>query len=283
MLQSGDDISPVWDKIREDRGIDFSLYRDGTLRRRLSRRLAARGCEDVPSYVALLERDAAEYDLLLRDLTIKYTEFYRDPFVFDIIGRDVIPCLAAENDGGELAIWSAGCATGEEAYSLAAMIRQMNASDQCELAASILGTDIDPAAVDAARCASYAKDIMPMPLSCEVAGYLRDEGKRMTASPEIRELVRFAVHDLTSVSAGEDLAQVCPGPFDLILCRNVLMYLHRPAQAKVLEMCCNALRPGGFLVVGTGETIPRAMETELKCIEQKAKIYRKWANPHYSG
>ena len=275
MLAKEDDISPVLAKIQEERNIDFSLYRDSTLRRRLSRRLAARQCADITSYLSILESDPHEYDLLLRDLTIKYTEFFRDTHVYDLIQSKVIPdILAAKRSCDCLNIWSAACATGEEAYSLAIMVKQIASEQHCS-EARILGTDIDPSAITTARAGRYVKDLMPKPLDCAYTDCFDDDGKRITVLPELKQLVEFRLHDLTAPSAAIELNNIWSEKIDLIMCRNILMYLRRSTQTNVLELCYDFLKPGGFLVIGTGETVPKSMEKRLIPIKQKAKIYRK--------
>ena len=275
MLAKEIDISPVLAKIQEVRSIDFSLYRDNTLRRRLNRRLVACQCDDIPTYLTLLDTYPYEYDLLLRDLTIKYTEFFRDSWVFDLIRSRVMPrILADKHICDSLNMWSAACATGEEAYSLAVLVRQMALDQQCS-EVRILGTDIDPTAIAAARAGKYVKDLMPKPLNNDISVYFHDEDKRIAILPELKESVEFQLHDLTSKSAANELKKIFSENFDLIMCRNVLMYLRRSTQTDVMELCYDFLKPGGFLIIGTGETVPKCMEKQLILLEQKAKIYRK--------
>lgn len=273
MLVIENDIRPVLAKIQKERGIDFHLYRDSTLRRRIDRRLTMHKCTDVISYLTILESDPFEYDLLLRDLTIKYTEFFRDPWVFDLIRSKIMPDLIARKRN-TLNIWSAACATGEEAFSLSILVKQMSLHEQIPKV-NILGTDIDPSAIATAHCGTYVKTLMPSPLDNNIITYFYDNGKNLTVLPEIKESVKFNVHDLTAPSAASKLREIQAGNFDLILCRNFLMYLQRSTQANVLELCCSFLNPGGYLIIGTSETVPQNMEKSLVQIDKKAKIYSK--------
>lgn len=280
-----DDIKPVLDKILERRGVDFTQYRETTLRRRLGRRLVACNCADVGSYLLLLDSYADELDRLLSDLTIKYSEFFRDSEVYDGIRDLVLPSIIADKPSVDdiIYVWSAGCAAGEETYSLAVTARQMIDSGICPNCITILGTDIDPVALISAQAGCYVKDFMPRPLDERSAVLFHDDGKRITASDSLKELVRFQRHDLTASDAAESMREMWPRQFDLILCRNVLVYLLRETQSKVLSLCYELLRPGGFLVIGTKEVLPKSMESNLEVIDQRCGIFRKNPLPDSGG
>jgi len=270
-----DDISRLLERIHQDRGFDFTQYRENTVRRRIGRRMTARNCSDIPSYLRLLDSDHGEYDLLLRDLTVKYTEFFRDPFVFGVLREGVLPdILSGREFGGHLRIWSAGCATGEEAYSLAILIRQMQAGGECRCPTTILATDIDEAAIRTARAGSYRKHMLPTLPDERAMRFFSDDGATIEALPEIREMVSFQVHDL--LSDDEELwAEHTPHRhFDLVLCRNVLIYLKRLAQVRLLDRLVDTIGPGGYLVIGTGESIPDHLRTCLEPLDRQAKVYR---------
>ncbi|MCL5103056.1 MAG: protein-glutamate O-methyltransferase CheR [Armatimonadetes bacterium] len=274
-----EDISSVLAKVLDKAGVDFSQYRDSTLRRRLSRRMAANNCADLESYSSLLDSDPSEYRALLSDFSIKYTEFFRDPWVFDIIRDRVLPAIVEERAEREfgLTIWSAGCATGEEAYSIASLAKR---TDRCDCSAiHVLGTDIDPGAIATARLGSYVKALLPTLPDRGMDDDFIDSGNLITVSPLLREMVSFHQHDITSATAVESLRSIRTEPFDLVLCRNVLIYLHRPAQTQVVSACLDSLNPGGFLVLGTGETMPKSLEDRVTTFDLKARIYRRVISP----
>lgn len=270
-----EDITPILEKIREKSGIDFCQYREGTLRRRVSRRASANNCPDMAAYLAILDSNPSEYVCLLSDLSIKYTEFFRDPKVFDTIRDRVLPGILNDKSklNDTLAIWSAGCATGQEAYSIASLIRQMARHESCPNV-SILGTDIDPAAITAAEAGCYVKALLPTMPDGGAVEHFSDDGTRILVSPALRDMVRFCVHDITAESAIEAMREIWPGRFDLILCRNVLIYLHRSAQARVVTTCLELLNPGGFLILGTGETMPGSLEHRVTVFDTQSRIYR---------
>lgn len=272
-----EDIAPVLDRIRERRGVDFTQYRENTLRRRLSRRLLACSCKDLHSYINFLESRPEEYDRRLSDLTIKYTEFFRDPEVFDIIQGDVLPAVlerSAERDYGT-AIWSAGCATGEEAYSLAVLLCQKQCTGTGFLGPRIIATDLDPVAIAAAQAGSYNADFALGQLPREAVPYFHREGRKLVASSQLKELISFRMHDLTVPSALRDIEGIWSHSLGLILCRNVLMYLTRLTQTKILELFAGKLEPGGYLVIGTKEAVPGILMDRLVPVNQKAGIYKK--------
>lgn len=271
------DIRPVLAVIRETTGIDFTQYRDTTLRRRINRRMAACGCFDIESYLSYICSRAEEIEKLVADLTIKYSEFFRDSHVFDAVRDRVLPSIISDitSKREDAAVWSAGCATGEEAYSLAALVRHAADSGQCPVNFKIIGTDVDPLAIQSAQAAVYVKDFLPQPLDNEMAAYFIDDGKRLRPSPEVKELVSFYRHDLTDPLAAEHMGAIYPDRFDLIFCRNVLIYLLKDAQARLVKLCCDLLRPDGFLVIGTKESLPRSLETDLVVLDKGSGIYRK--------
>lgn len=271
------DIGPILAMIREKRGIDFTQYRDSTLRRRLDRRMLACDCNDLCSYAQQLECSSEELDRLVSDLTIKYSEFFRDGWVYDAIRDAVLPALIADKrpSNESIAIWSAGCATGEEAYSLAILARQMIVAGSCPTGVKIVGSDIDPLAIKAAEDGVYSKDFAPQMLEDRFICDFVDRGKKIAVSDEVKQLVSFHQHDLTAPTAALQMRKIWPGGFELILCRNVLVYLLRDAQSRVLSLCSEMLRPGGFLIIGTKEMIPRSMESDLIVVDKSSGLYRK--------
>lgn len=275
MVLDFEDIGPVLIRLHTARGVDFRQYRKSTLRRRIARRMTARNCPDLSAYLAVLDRDVDEYDLLLRDLTIKYTEFFRDSQVYDIIRNVILPEITSSSRRDKtVAIWSAGSATGEEAYSLASMIREVEKPAHRLDEAVIIGTDVDPFAVSAAGEGRYVRQLLPnVPDGCPEGCFVQD-GACVCAGERLKSIVRFEVHDLISPQALDNIKAIWPGTFDLILCRNVLVYLNRPAQAQVLDLCCNMLSPGGYLVLGTREYMPNSLLTRLSVCDAKARVFR---------
>jgi len=255
--------------LREGAGHDFSLYKHGTLRRRIARRMALGGLNagDLGRYLEILRDDAHERDLLARDLLIHVTSFFRDPKVFDQLTAIVAPDLiAAQPPERPLRIWVAGCSTGEETYSLAMIFFEALAKSKSRLKLQILASDVDPDSVAAAREGVYpatiAADVSPERLERFFVSH--DAGYRV--SPMLRDAVVFTVQDLLS-----------DPPFsriDLVSCRNLMIYLSPEAQARAVALFHFALRPGGVLLIGGSETIAPS-DDRFEAIDKLSRIYRR--------
>ncbi|WP_083891494.1 CheR family methyltransferase [Fibrella aestuarina] len=240
-------LREVFTQLRLRTGHDFSNYKRPTLLRRLERRIHVRNLPDLPAYVAFLRENVDETQALLKDLLISVTNFFRDSAVFTALEQDIIPALTRPRAQGGLRIWVAGCATGEEAYSLAMLCaeRTMDVLDAPKV--QIFATDIDDEAIAIAREALYtindAADVSPERLR----RFFTKEGDEYRIRREIREMVLFANHNVLK-----------DPPFsriDLVSCRNLLIYLNHTAQERVMETFHFALKPGGYLVLGLSETV----------------------------
>ena len=224
------------------------------------------GTETYTEYRELLETDPAESAALLDALSITVTNFFRNPRMW----RELRSLLRSIGDGGrELSIWSAPCADGREPYSLAMM-----AIDDGQIAhrsLSILGTDINPDAIERARLGRYettrTADIADelSPLSA-IEPHLERSGDTFRVKRPARRLVSFDRHDL--------IREDPPGTFDLILCRNLLIYIAEEYKEPVFDTLFEALEPGGYLVIGMTETLPRAYRTRFETVDQRTRIYR---------
>ncbi len=258
-------IAAVIELMRERTGINFADYRQATIARRIRNRMIAAGVDTFPDYLARLRADPAEAALLLERLTIKVSRFYRNAPTFEHLARVVIPRLA-EQRGGALRVWCAGCGRGEEAYTLAMLLHEAG------VAGSVLATDLDPMALRDAVAASYAEaafDELPVALRQRHLQPL-DDGARLrhrVAEP-IRQRVTFTVHDVLS------MPPPAPGEFDLISCRNVLIYFNVPAQRRVFRALAAALAPGAFLCIGEAEWPDAELATSLLPSGSKTQVFR---------
>jgi len=258
-------------KIARDRGFACANYKDGCLRRRIAVRMRARGAATFADYVALLDRDASEYPLLLDALTINVTKLYRDAAVWDAVAGQVIPALWAA-DPPRITVWSAGCSSGEELYTLAALFHR-HAERTDSLArltrVRILGTDIDRASLDAARAGAYATDsFTEMPVELRARYFTMAPPHR--AADALRALVKVERRDLLSEPAPADGLQ-------LITCRNVVIYFDRASQEPLMRKFHAALAPGGFLVLGKVETLMGPMRALFEVVDSRNRIFRKAA------
>ncbi len=238
------------DRIRERSAIDFSAYKAATIVRRLRGRMSATRTESIADYAALIELEPTEYERLVSSLLIKVTEFFRDPRLWDALRDEVIPGLVADarRAGRELRIWSAGCSSGEEAYSLAMTVAEVLADDPKPPAdVRIFATDIDAAAIAFARRGIYppgALKSVPPELRNR---YFSKSGAGFEVVKRLRSTMVFGEHDLS--------ARVPFPRIDLLLCRNVLIYFTPALQRVALETFAFSLRANGRLVLGPSETV----------------------------
>jgi chemotaxis protein methyltransferase CheR len=257
------------EQVARDRGFACGNYKDGCLRRRVNVRMRARGSPDFAAYGALLYTDPSEYDRLMDALTINVTRLYRDAEVWDAFAAEVLPRLWANATDG-LTVWSAGCSSGEELYTLAALLhRHAEATNTVRRLADtqIIGTDIDAASLRAARLGTYAElAFKEMPPALRER-YFTGTGP-YTAVAELRALVRVDRRDLILDAAPTT-------KFDLITCRNLLIYLDRDAQDLIFKKFHEALLPHGVMVLGKVETMLGPARQLFATVNSRARVFKK--------
>ncbi|MGD2152265.1 MAG: protein-glutamate O-methyltransferase CheR [Gemmatimonadales bacterium] len=268
MPATGDDtaFAELFAKIERERGFRGHLYRQKCLRRRVGVRMRARGLTSVESYSALLDRDPAEYDWLLRALTINVSKFFRNKETWDVIGSELLPGLLDRDE--PLLMWSAGAAGGEEAYSLAILVREQLAARGHDglHGVRIIGTDIDDDSLELARSAEYPEGALS-----EMPEIMRRRWFEGGAVNRLRDPIRCMV-EFRNV----DILEHRPDfEADLILCRNLLIYLDRPAQCRVFETFVDVLRCGGYLVLGRVEMLARQVKASFDVVNGRERIYRR--------
>ena len=254
--------------LRERHGVDFRSYKTPTILRRLKRRMIAANSGSIEGYVAYLEDHPEEYKNLVSTFLIKVTEFFRDPELYEYLREEILPRLAREaRDGdGQLRIWSAGCATGEEAYSLAMLVSEVLGSDAGLVHTRIFATDVDPDAVNFARQGIYPASALSALSEEQVRRYFVQENGQYRVKKPVRGMVVFGEHDL---------AQRSPFPHvDLVLSRNVLIYFTPELQQRALQLFAYSLRDGGYLVLGKAETAS-SLDDFFVPEHRRYKVYRR--------
>ena len=246
---------------------DFTLYKHGTLERRVERRMAMAAVPTAEGYLALLQRDGPELEELSRDLLINVTAFFRDAAVFEYLAKTVIPRLMLDHPPDRpLRIWIAGCSSGEETYSLAMLIREQIIASKRDIKLQIFASDVDPDAVATAREGVYPPSIEANVSSARLAQFFSRDDRSYRVSPELRANVVFTVQD---VLADPPFARL-----DFISCRNLLIYLNPEAQAKAIGIFHFALREGGFLLVGNAETVNLG-DGLFEVVSKPERVYRR--------
>jgi two-component system, chemotaxis family, CheB/CheR fusion protein len=236
------------DSLKHRYGVDFTSYKTPTILRRLKRRMVATGTETIEAYSSYLGDNPEEIRQLVNTLLIKVTEFFRDPELFEYLRREVLPGLLEEarREDRQLRIWSAGCATGEEAYTLAIVVSELLGSEAALSDVRIFATDVDEEAVDFARHGVYPESALAGLTEEQTEHYfIGDDGHYEVKKP-VRGMIVFGEHDL---------ARRSPFPrIDLVVSRNVLIYFTQELQRRALQLFAYSLRNGGYLVLGKAET-----------------------------
>ena len=264
------DLNQVLLQLRASTGHDFSLYKKSTIGRRIERRMANHHIDSTSVYARYLKDNPAEARALFRELLINVTSFFRDPEAFEVLKNTILPpLLAGKPQGYVFRVWVAGCASGEEAYSIAIVLRElideMRVRDEQELAIQIYATDLDDEAIALARSGRYppniAQDITPQRLH---RFFVKDEaGYKVT--PSIREMVVFAVQNVAKDPAFTKL--------DLLSCRNLLIYLEPALQDRLILSFHYALKPDGVLFLSASESITNHPDL-FAAVDRKWKFFQ---------
>ena len=253
--------------LRAKTGHDFSLYKPATIHRRIERRMALHQIGSIRDYVSYAQSTPLEVEALFRDLLIGVTSFFRDPEAFKAIEVEVIPKLFADKHGGSpVRVWSLGCSTGEEAYSIAILLAEYQAAAAQIFPVQIFATDIDSQAIATARAGLYppsiAADISPERLT----RFFRLETDGYRVHKSIRDTLVFSEQDAIKDPPFSKL--------DLVCCRNLMIYMGAELQKKLIPLLHYALNAGGFLFLGTSETVGEFSDLFV-VLDRQLKLYRR--------
>ena len=254
--------------IRSVTGHDFGQYKATTVNRRVARRMAVHHVEQLEEYVRYLQHDPAEVEALFRDLLIGVTGFFRDPEAFAVLEAKGIPQLfAGKPPGAAIRLWSIGCSTGEEAYSLAILLQEQREKLQQSYQIQVFATDIDRRAIETARAGVYPASIAADVTPARLARFFTEEpdGSAFRIIRSIRDLLIFSEQDVIKDPPFSKL--------DLISCRNVLIYLNGDLQQKLIPLFHYALKPGGMLFLGTSESVGGHVDL-FAPVDHTSKLYQ---------
>jgi two-component system CheB/CheR fusion protein len=243
-------LNKIFIVLRAQTGHDFSNYKPTTIHRRIERRMAVQQIETIGDYVKVLQQMPSEAEALFRDLLIGVTGFFRDPEAFKLLEEQVLPkILASKPLGGSIRVWSPGCSTGEEAYSIAILLRERLEELKQGCKVQVFATDIDSQAISSARAGIY-----PVGIAADV-GQERLE-RFFTSVPDGSAYrIHKGIRDMLVFSEQNVIKDPPFSKVDLISCRNLLIYMGGELQKKIIPMFHYALNPGGYLFLGTSETI----------------------------
>ncbi|WP_342165466.1 CheR family methyltransferase [Methylobacterium sp. SD21] len=253
--------------LRNRTGHDFHGYKSGTFLRRVQRRMQVLSMAQIDDYVELLRTQPGEAQELFNDLLIGVTQFFRDPKEFEILEREVIPKLFADKGrDDQIRVWVIGCSTGEEAYSLAILLREHMATLDIVPQVQIFATDLDGRALASARAARFANTISDTISPERLARWFVKEGTTYCLAKELREMCIFSQHSIIKDAPFSRL--------DLISCRNLLIYLDADLQSRVIPLFHFSLKPDGTLFLGNSENVSR--HTDLfAAIDGRSRIFRR--------
>nr|WP_295827330.1 chemotaxis protein CheB [uncultured Azospirillum sp.] len=265
--EDGDDpLAQIIAVIRSVTGVDFSHYKLATLLRRIERRMQGAGLESMEEYAALLRRNSAETVNLYKEMLIGVTRFFRDEAAFRVLADRVIPSLLANRSSTDMIrVWVCGCASGEEAYSLAILFAEAQERLGRNFDIKIFATDIDQDSIEVASLGEYPRAIAEDVSQERLARFFTARGESYVVSRDIRRMVVFAAHNIMR-----------DPPFtkiDLLSCRNLLIYMDQPLQRKVLSLFQYALRQGGFLFLGTSETLGD-LQGDFHTVDSRNKVFQ---------
>ena len=253
--------------IRRHSGHDFSSYKQSTILRRIERRIKLHQLSNIAQYAKFVQDDPREAGLLFKDMLIRVTSFFREPDAFKMLEEKVMPELLADKSYDVPArVWVCGCCTGEEAYSIAMMMAEHIETENKHARVQIFATDIDADAITAARLGIYPETIsVDVPAGRLKKWFIRKENSYQVKK-ELREMVVFAEQDV-----------IRDAPFskmDMVCCRNLLIYLEPQLQDKLLHTFHYALNPGGFLFLGSSESLGKSTEL-FSPVSRQWKIFRR--------
>lgn len=265
--ESPSELNTLFSLLRHRRGLDFSLYKQSTLKRRIVRRMILHKLHTLNEYVQLLKKSTSEVDALFKDLLINVTNFFRDEKAFQSLKKKIFPrILKAHNDDTPLRFWTCGCATGEEAYSLAMSLLEFFEQTRTHRPVQIFATDISDSSIEKARAGIYPENILQDVSPERLRRFFTKMNGHYQIHKSVRDMCVFARQNV----------QIDP-PFsnlDLITCRNVLIYFGPVLQRKTIRLFHYALRQPGFLLLGNSETIGTSAE-HFGLVDKKHKIYIK--------
>ncbi|HLO76627.1 MAG TPA: CheR family methyltransferase [Magnetospirillum sp.] len=265
-LESVEDCkAAIYAALQQRTGHDFSRYKDKTFLRRVERRMRVCQIGDLPAYVQQIKADAGEAEALFRDLLINVTAFFRDTEAFGRLGELVLPkLLEGKGQGDSIRVWVAGCATGEEVYSLAILLREQMDNMASKPRLQIFATDIDEDALGIARLGRYPASLLADVSPARLDRFFVRDGESYTICPEIRECCLFSPHN---IFRDPPFSQI-----DLVSCRNLLIYFNADLQSQVIPTFHYALRRGGFLFLGSAENLTQHGSL-FAPVDKKHRIY----------
>jgi len=270
-------LDHILDYLQEQTGLNFSANHSAMIIRRLQGRLIKTSQASYPEYLAYLKQQPTELTELQDAFMINVTRFFRNSFTFEYFNHHLLPEILFEKKKSRYAslrVWSAGCASGEEAYSMAILIKEYLEKENDQISPSIFATDIDKKALEAARLGIYSPQSVLDVKYKYLQKYFIACDKGFELRPEIKNMVDFSIFDML-VNKPQAPAESIYGGFDIVLCRNLLIYFRSEFQEKIIAKLYQALNKNGLLILGESERILGTLKDKFQEENNLCRIYRK--------
>ena len=269
-----DDPVKVASVMKEFHGRDVSLYDPAFLLKVIEARRFACSLSGTALYCDLLKEDSTEADAFHHSLHISYSRFFREPLTYALLEQIVLPEICSRKPAGsEVRIWSAGCAGGQEAYSMAMLLLDLALDTGREIRFRIFATDIDEKALAAGRAGQFSRDAVAQIQAGRLARYFTKQGNSYVTLPVLRQHISFSIYDLLDESSAHPPESIY-GDFDLVMCSNLLIYYTLPYQRTILNRLQNSLSASGFLTTGEAEKALVGNMLKQRMITPAAAIFR---------
>lgn len=263
--------------LKEKRGFDFSGYRKPMLERRFKKRLFATSKENYTDYYNYLLENEDELDNIIDVLTISVSHFFRNPLAFEVLQDYIFPKIILDKKAttnNNIRVWSAGCSEGQEPYSLSIALDEYLKKEKLNYEQVVFATDIDKLALTKAAEGIYKENNVLNVKHGTLKNYFIEENNSFKISDDIRNNVKFSIFDLTNETKSYPTDSIYGG-FDIVSCRNVLIYFNFNIQKIIIEKLYNSLNPGGFLLLGESESVSEKFKSKFVKETNLSKIYRK--------
>ena len=271
------DLKRALNYLNEKRGFDFSGYRTSMLERRVKQRFPSTKCKNYNDYFHFLQENPDELDNLIDVLTINVSRFFRDTLTFEYIADRILPAIVYQKKGTidrSFRVWSAACSMGEEPYSIAILINELLEKEALKLNINIFATDIDGKILKKAQKATYPFESIKSVKYRLLKKYFVPAGKSFQLIPEIRDLVSFSVYDILDRKTTVPPESIF-GSFDMVLCRNVLIYFDAEHQDQIFDKLYRSLSKQGYLVLGEAEIPSAKHQRRFRKVNECCHIYQK--------
>lgn len=253
---------------------DISIYEQSFLLKSLERRQIATGIKNTAEYCRYLEKNIIEADAFYSSLHITFSQFFRDPITFALLEQLIFPSLISHKpSGSEIRIWSAGCANGQEAYSMSMLFSDLAEASGKEITLRIFATDISLEALDAGRAGVYNQNAVQNVKIKHLNKYFTKQGDTYKIVPQLSQLINFSTYDLLDLSAANPPESIY-GDFDIVMCSNVLFYYKSNLQQIIIKKLQHAISNNGYLVTGDAEKNLVENSTRLQILNTPAAIFK---------